>query len=102
MGLETQEILIQTSADFKKFAAKIDFSKLYYLNTLFPKPSSNKAFLLIISSIRILKYVAITSVKFGLVRRREKCLVLIIYTPHLSNIEGKKHKSENYQYAYER
>jgi hypothetical protein len=34
MGLETQEILIQTSADFKKFAAKIDF-----LQTLLPQHS---------------------------------------------------------------
>jgi hypothetical protein len=47
---------------------EVDFLDNYYLNALFPKPSSNKAFLLIISRICILKYVAITSVKFCLVR----------------------------------
>lgn len=58
---------------------------VYHLNTLLPKPCANQVFFFIFTRIWILKDVAITTIKFCLVRSRKKNLLLSVYTPNLHN-----------------
>jgi len=54
-----------------------------YLDTLLPKPGTNKAFISIVSRVGVLKDIAVSTVKLALLRERKESLITAIHAPNL-------------------